>query len=128
MKSIIDMSVMLILGMLYGCGMGGGGLLVVYLTMFCGMAQTDAQALNLFYYVVASTAAAFVILKHRNVNYSLVTICSLAGIPGAYAGSLLRKIISVTMLRHIFGVVLIITGVSVFISKQSAKSADGKAE
>ncbi|MBE6598814.1 MAG: sulfite exporter TauE/SafE family protein [Ruminococcaceae bacterium] len=117
----MDILIMLLLAALYGCGMGGGGLLVVYLTMFRGMAQADAQALNLFFYVIASTASAFVLLKRRNINYRLVILCSLAGIPGAYLGSLLRRVISVVLLKKIFGAMLIVTGVSVFLSKNKGK-------
>jgi uncharacterized membrane protein YfcA len=118
MTPIIDLAVMLLLGTLYGCGMGGGGLLVVYLTMVCGMAQGDAQALNLYFYIIASTSAAFILLKQRKVNPTLVVICALSGIPGAYLGSLLRKMISVTLLQKIFGTMLVLTGVSVFFSKK----------
>jgi len=118
MNPIIDLAVMLLLGTLYGCGMGGGGLLVVYLTMVCGMAQGDAQALNLYFYIIASTSAAFILLKQRKVNPLLIVICALSGIPGAYLGSLLRKMISVTLLQKIFGTMLVLTGVSVFFSKK----------
>ena len=121
MNTLIDLAVFLLLGILYGCGMGGGGLLVVYLTMVCGMAQGDAQALNLYFYIIASTSAAFLMMKRRKVNPVLVVICALSGIPGAYFGSVLRKVISVVLLRKIFGAMLVLTGVSVFFSKQKKK-------
>ena len=66
MNTVIDLAVFLLLGILYGCGMGGGGLLVVYLTLVRGMAQGDAQALNLFFYIAASLVSAFILLKKRN--------------------------------------------------------------
>ena len=117
MKTVIDFAVFVLLAVLYGCGMGGGGLLVVWLTMIRGMGQADAQALNLFFYVAASTASACILLKKRNVSSRLVILCALAGIPGAHLGSLLRRVISVTLLRKVFGVMLVVTGVSVFLSK-----------
>ena len=123
MSQIIDLAVMLLLGALYGCGMGGGGLLVVYLTLVRHMPQSDAQALNLFFYIVASTSAAFLLLKKRKITPLLILICALSGIPGAYWGSILRKIISVTFLQKIFGAMLVLTGVSVFFSKN--KGNDG---
>ena len=121
MNQILDLAVMIFLGILYGCGMGGGGLLVVYLTMVSGMAQGDAQALNLYFYIIASTSAAFLLMKRRKVNPVLVVICALSGLPGAYFGSVLRKVISVVLLRKIFGAMLVLTGVSVFFSKQKKK-------
>lgn len=124
MQQLIDLAVLLLLGILYGCGMGGGGLLVVYLTLVRGMAQGDAQALNLFFYVIASTASAFFLLKKRDVNPRLILLCALSGIPGALLGSLLRRIISVALLQKIFGGMLVVTGISVFFSKR--KKNDGK--
>ncbi len=120
----MDILIMLLLAALYGCGMGGGGLLVVYFTLLRGMAQADAQALNLFFYVIASTASAAILLRKRKIDPRLVVLCSLAGIPGAYLGSLLRQLISVALLRKIFGVMLIITGVSVFFSKSKEKAGE----
>lgn len=121
MSQIIDLAVMLLLGALYGCGMGGGGLLVVYLTLVRHMPQSDAQALNLFFYIVASTSAAFLLLKKRKINPHLILICALSGIPGAYWGSILRKIISVTLLQKIFGAMLVLTGVSVFFLQEQGE-------
>lgn len=120
----LDFVVMLLLAVLYGCGMGGGGLLVVYLTLVRGISQADAQSLNLFFYIIASTASAFILLKKRNVNYRLVILCALAGIPGAYFGSILRQVISVSLLRKIFGVMLILTGLSVFVSKSGKQAKE----
>ena len=113
--------IFLLLAILYGCGMGGGGLLVVYLTMACGMAQGDAQALNLFFYVIASTSSALLLLRRRAVDPRLVMLCAAAGIPGAYFGSVLREMISVGLLQKIFGVLLVVTGASVFFSGAKSK-------
>ncbi len=117
MNTLIDLAVFLLLGILYGCGMGGGGLLVVYLTLVRGMAQGDAQALNLFFYIAASLASAFILLKKRKINAHLVAICALVALPGAFYGSLLRKAISVGLLRKIFGALLAATGVFVLFQK-----------
>lgn len=118
MRFFPDLLVMLLLAVLYGCGIGGGGLLVVYLTLVRGVSQGDAQALNLFFYIVASSASALLLMRRRTVNLRLVLLCSLAGIPGVAFGSLLRRVLSVTLLRRIFGGMLILTGASVFLAKR----------
>ncbi len=126
MTQWIDLAVMALLAVLYGSGMGGGGLLVVYLTLVRQMGQADAQALNLFFYIAASTASSFFLLKKRNLHYPVVLICSLAGIPGAFCGSLLRKMISTTLLRHLFGAMLVATGASILFSKRPQNEAAEK--
>lgn len=115
---VLDLVVLLLLAVLYGCGMGGGGLLVAYLTLIRGMGQTDAQALNLFFYIISSAVSAFFLLKKRNLNPLLVVLCALSGIPGAYLGSVLRRRVSIALLQKLFGVMLILTGVSVFFSRE----------
>ena len=121
MPQIIDLAVFLLLGILYGCGMGGGGLLVVYLTLVREVPQGDAQALNLFFYLASTLASAFLLLKKRELSPSLIVLCALSALPGAYFGSLLRKAISVTLLQKIFGTMLTATGVSVFFSKNKSR-------
>ena len=121
MPQIIDLAVFLLLGILYGCGMGGGGLLVVYLTLVREVPQGDAQALNLFFYLASTLASAFLLLKKRELSPSLIVLCALSALPGAYFGSLLRKAISVTLLQKIFGTMLTATGVSVFFSKTKSR-------
>ena len=117
MNTLIDLAVFLLLGILYGCGMGGGGLLVVYLTLIRGMAQGDAQALNLFFYIAASLSSASILLKKRKINPLLVAVCAFAALPGAFYGSILRKAISTELLQKIFGVLLSATGVFVLFQK-----------
>lgn len=124
MFSITDIFVFVLLGILYGCGMGGGGLLVVYLTLVRGITQGDAQSLNLFFYIIASTSSAFLLLKKRKVNPSLIVLCSLFALPGAFLGSLLRKAISITLLRKIFGVMLAATGLFVFFQRKKQNSRE----
>ena len=46
-----------ITGVLSGFGVGGGTLLLIYLTAFAGMEQTAAQGINLLYFLPAAATA-----------------------------------------------------------------------
>lgn len=124
----IDLAVMLLLGILYGCGMGGGGLLVVYLTTVRDMGQGDAQALNLFFYIVSALTSALILLRKREIKPSLVLICAASGLPGVYLGSVIRKMISVTLLQKIFGAMLVITGITVLFGKKTPEEKRNRRE
>ena len=56
------------MGTLTGMGIGGGGLLVLYLTAMDGVGQLAAQGCNLLFFVYASAASLFVHNKKRNLN------------------------------------------------------------
>ena len=44
-------------GILSGFGVGGGTLLLIYLTTFAGIAQNQAQGINLLYFLPSAAAA-----------------------------------------------------------------------
>ena len=44
-------------GVLSGFGVGGGSLLLIYMTSFAGVAQNQAQGINLLYFLPAAAAA-----------------------------------------------------------------------
>lgn len=114
---IIDIIAMLVLSAAAGCGLGGGGLLVVYLTLVKNADQVVAQALNLLFYILAATSST--LSQRTRTDKSLVraaVFCSAVALPGAYLGSLVRGSISDAALRIFFGIFLLIAGTTFGIS------------
>lgn len=110
-----DYAVLLLLGTAAGCGIGGGGLLVVYLTLVYGTEQTTAQAVNLLFFLIAALISA--VVQSRNgssLSLRTVTFCALCAVPGVFLGSRIRSVLSLDSLRSVFGVILILTGITVF--------------
>lgn len=107
---------------LAGTGVGGGGLLVIYLTMFRGTEQIEAQALNLIFFIAASCAALPLQLKTHNVNLKIVAVFSVLGILGTYLGGICRNAISTDAVRVSFGIMLIVTGALVLFKKDEKAS------
>ncbi|MBE6587522.1 MAG: sulfite exporter TauE/SafE family protein [Ruminococcaceae bacterium] len=108
--TIIDMIASFFMGALSGMGIGGGGLLVIYLTLVRGTDQISAQGLNLYFFLFASAAALFVHCTKRRINYPLVLILAAFGMPMSFAGSLAASAARPETVRVIFGVMLIIAG------------------
>lgn len=107
---IMDIFVLLILAAAVGAGVGGGGLLVVYLTLLRDFAQVPAQAVNLAFFIISAISSAAVQMKNHTLpDLRLILLCSGAAIPGVFLGTFLRNQMSGDSLRMAFGALLLIT-------------------
>ncbi len=99
-----------VLGFLAGLGVGGGSLLVLYLTLILGWSPEEARAVNLLFFLPGAAIATF--LRRRDGSLELKTLMGaiLAGCIAAGAASLLSKGMDVSLLKRLFGGLLIVTG------------------
>lgn len=98
-------------GVLSGCGVGGGTLLVLYLTAVAGLEQYQAGGINLLYFITCAPPALFGHAKKGLVEWRGVLWCVVAGIPTAFLGAALAGQLDVGLLRRLFGVLLLYVGV-----------------
>lgn len=108
---IIDFIAGILFGALAGMGVGGGGLLVIYLTMFDQVGQRDAQGVNIFFFIFASMASMLYHINKRKINFPFVLICSGIGCIFAVLGSYAASRADPQLLRKLFGIMLISAGV-----------------
>ena len=102
-------------GILSAWGVGGGTLLLLLMTLFFGVAQADAMAINLLYFL---PTAAMGLLYHRKnglLDRKRLHRTVPWGLLAATGGALLASIIDVTLLRRIFGIYLLAAGVSMLL-------------
>lgn len=119
---IADIVAALFIGALSGMGIGGGGLLVIYLTMIRGVDQLSAQGVNLYFFIFASVSALFYHSLKRNINYPVVLFCSVIGMFFAYIGSKTAAACDPEIIRKIFGAMLVFAGGSVIVRNIAAKN------
>ena len=100
----------LFFGALAGCGIGGGGLIVIYLTFVKDLNQVNAQGINLLFFVFSAAASLTVHLRKRKINFPLVAVLSSSGVVGSFLGSHTASVLPPFALRKMFGVMLIISG------------------
>lgn len=105
-------------GVLSGFGIGGGSLLMLYLTLFAGFAQQAAAGVNLLYFIACAPAALLSHIKNRLVETRAVLWCTLAGVPTSVAASLLADATGLSLLRRLFGVLLLYIGVKELRAKK----------
>lgn len=98
-------------GIISGFGIGGGSLLVLYLTAVLGVAQQTAGGMNLLYFIGCAPAALIGHVKNRRIRWDAMWWCTLAGVVMAVPTALLAAKIETDLLRRMFGVVLLYVGV-----------------
>ena len=114
----IDFAAGIFVAALAGLGVGGGGLLVIYLTVFKNAGQVEAQGLNLLFFVAAGAASIFIHVRKRRLDYKKIILIIICGAAGAVAGSLLANITDGAVIKKIFGGFLIASGVFEFLRKK----------
>ena len=106
----VTMAVFFVFAILSGLGVGGGGLLVIYLALFTDTSQLTAQGVNLLFFLFSSGSSILVHLSKRKIFTSAVIVMSLSGVIGAVIGSYFSGVIDQQLLRKIFGAMLIVCG------------------
>ena len=97
-------------GFLSGLGIGGGSLLMVWLTAVASMPQQTARAVNLLYFLPTAAVSVFFHSRNRCVDWHRSSWAILGGVITAVAGILLSQRISTDLLRKGFGVLLLFVG------------------
>jgi uncharacterized protein len=91
-------------------GLGGGGVLVLFLTVFLGVSQLKAQGINLLFFIPIGLFALFFHAKKKLVDWGAALPAILCGLAGAALGCLLARFFGAGTVRRIFGAMLLILG------------------
>ena len=121
--NFIDMIAAFTIATLAGTGVGGGGLFVIYLTLIAGVGQSPAQAINLVFFISAAAAALPYHLRTRKLNLKIIFLCVPLGILGTFLGGILRESLDESMVRSVFGIMLILTGGYSLLKRRHKDSA-----
>ena len=97
-------------GVLSAFGVGGGSLLLVYMTSFAGLEQTTAQGINLLYFLPAAAVALPSHLKNDFVDKKAAVPAILAGLAGTALAAWVATGLDTALLRRLFGCFLLFIG------------------
>ena len=120
MKTLGTIAVGAACGILSAFGVGGGSLLMVWMTAVLSMQQQDAQIVNLLYFLPTAGAALLLHAKHSLIAWRSVIPAALCGCVTAVGGALLTDYVDPALLRRLFGAFLILVG---FTELRRAKGA-----
>ena len=108
---MVDFLVGAVLGFLSGLGVGGGSLLLLWLTVIAGEPQATARVMNLMFFVPCALIATLFRWKQSKADWGLVLPAISAGLLGALAGNWLGPRLDTELLKKAFGVLFILCGI-----------------
>lgn len=114
-------------GVLSGWGIGGGSLLMVWMSAVLSMEQTAAQSINLLYFLPTAAAALILHAKNRVIAWRAVLPAAIAGALTAAPAAWLAAGLDTALLRRLFGGFLILVGLSeIFLKGRGNKPQHGQ--
>ena len=110
-------------GVLSGLGIGGGSLLMIWLTALQDLPQRQAQGINLLFFL--PTAASALVCHARGGYLDKPTLKSAVplSVAASLAGAWIATNLDVAVLRKPFGVYLLLSGVSLLWPQRRKKQA-----
>lgn len=111
LKIILLICASVIGGLIGGMGMGGGTLMIPLLTIFCGIDQHAAQAINLVAFIPMSVIALVIHSKNKLVEYKKVLPVVLPSLVTSVLCSFWALKVNGKLLSKLYGGFLILLGI-----------------
>ena len=122
---IVVLIVGTILGFLSGLGIGGGSLLILWLTMVLNMDPYTARGINLLFFIPSALIACLFRMKQGTLKIRPILPSVIAGCAAAALFSWISTILDVEILKKLFGLVLIAAGLrEVFYRRKETGPSD----
>ena len=105
-------------GILSAWGIGGGTLLLLIMTLFLGVEQTQAQGINLLYFL---PTAGMSLIEHRKNSYldcEILRAAAPLGTLAALAAAWAATSVDIAVFRKPFGLFLLWAGGSMLLQKK----------
>lgn len=91
-------------------GLGGGTVLILYLTACAGYDQPAAQGINLLFFLGCSVVSLILHGRGGYIRWKAAALCILAGLPAVLIGFWISGLLGPERLRDGFAVFLLILG------------------
>ena len=109
-------------GVLAGLGIGGGSLLILWLTLIVGMPQYTAAGINLLFFIPSAIIASLFRWKQGVLDIKRILPAMIAACISAGLFCVLRRYIPTGIIKKIFGGLLLLTGLrEIFYRPRNAK-------
>ena len=119
---IIPLLIATLFGFLAGIGVGGGSLLLLWLTQVVGMPQPQARILNLLFFLPAAISATLFHKKETALDWKVILPGILTGCAAAAICSTIGKSLDTDIMKKILGGLLVFTGLrEIFYRPRNAK-------
>ncbi len=122
MVDFLTLPIAIILGFLAGLGVGGGSLLIVWLTTIVGMEYPQARVINLIFFLPTALIASLFHQKQETLKIKKILPAIAIGCVCAALFSFIGNNINTEALQKCFGGLLLLTGLrELFYRPRKAK-------
>lgn len=110
------------LGFLAGIGVGGGSLLILWLTLVLGMEHPQARIINLLFFLPSAIVSSIFRWKQGKLEIKKVLPAIIVGCVAAGVCSFFSSSMDISLLQKLFGGLLILTGFRELLYKPKRKA------
>ena len=111
-----------LLGFLSGMGIGGGSLLILWLTLVTNTPTEIARSINLMFFLAAAGSVSLLRIKKGSLDIKSILPAIIGGCVAAGLCSWIGTQMEATFLQKIFGALLLVTGLrEIFYRPKKAK-------
>lgn len=111
-----------LLGFLSGLGVGGGSLLMLWLTLVLNMEHGAARSINLIFFIPSAIIASLFRWKQGSLDFKKILPAVIGGCISAAVFSVISKHIDISLIKKLFGALLLLTGIrELFYRPRKAK-------
>lgn len=100
-----------LLGTLAGLGVGGGSILLLWLTLVEKIPIEQARVFNLMFFIPGASIVGFHAIKNSEIPTKAILPAVIGGCASALLFSKLQAFLPVAVLKKLFGVILLCTGI-----------------
>lgn len=98
-------------GIFASMGLGGGMVLIIYLTAFTQTSQLSAQGINLIFFIPIAVVALIMHTKNKLVEWKKIVPAIFSGTISVIIGSLLATWLGSEILTKLFSAFILIVGI-----------------
>ena len=99
-----------LLGFLAGLGVGGGSLLMLWLTLVLGMSHDIARGINLLFFIPTAAISCLFRKQQGTLQLKQLLPAILAAMAASAAGNMIASFVTLTLIKKAFGILLIFAG------------------
>lgn len=109
-------------GAIGALGVGGGGVLIVFLSLFTAVSREQASVINLWFFIPIAIMSVIIYIKQNRIDIKKAVLLALPGLLGSAFGVYLSGVIETDIVTKIFGGLLVFASVKMFFTKENSRN------
>ncbi len=118
MTLIIIFVVSFVTGLFASLGLGGGMILILYLTMIGSVGQLEAQGICLLFFLPIAVLSLVFHTKNKLVEWKKALPCLIVGSVTSLVFAYIATLIDTNLLSRLFGGFIVLTGVCMLVRRK----------